>query len=385
MRLLHVHSGNLYGGVETLMVTLVREGYRYPPLQGEFALCYDGRLADELRAAGASVHLLGEARARNPLGLLEARRRLRRVIEQGIYDAVVTHMPWAQALFGSTARVIGGMPTVFWMHDAANGRHWLERWAGWTRPDLALCNSHYTASTLKLLYPDTPAEVVAYPVATEQQSAGAEDAAAIRRELDTPTDATVIIQTSRMEGWKGHELHLRSLGGLRDLAGWVLWLVGGAQRPAEQGYQAKLGRMATELRIAERVRFLGHRSDVPRLLQAADIYCQPNQGPEPFGIVFIEALAAGLPVVSVDFGGAREIVDQNCGSLVPPGDVDALAGVLRKLIVEPRERRRLGDAGPARARKLCDPATQMNRIDNVISMVKYGRSLAAPLPRSEAI
>jgi glycosyltransferase involved in cell wall biosynthesis len=385
MRLLHVHSGNLCGGVETLMITLVREGYRYPPLQSEFALCYDGRLANELRAAGADVHVLGEARIRNPFTLLQARRRLRRVLSQGSYDAVVTHMPWAQALFGNTARINGGMPLVFWMHDAASGRHWLERWASRTRPDLVLCNSQYTASTLKLLYPDSHAEVIAYPVATERQSAGDEDVAAVRRELHTPSDATVIIQTSRMEAWKGHELHLRSLGGLRDLAGWVLWFVGGAQRPAEQRYQAKLERMATELGIAERVRSLGHRSDVGRLLKAADIYCQPNHGPEPFGIVFIEALAAGLPVVSVDFGGAREIVNENCGALVAPGDVDALTRVLRNLILEPHERRRLGEAGPARARKLCDPASQMNRIDSAIGMVTGGRSSAALLAGSGAI
>lgn len=372
MRLLHIHSGNLYGGVETLMVTLVREGHRYPPLQSDFALCYDGRLADELRAVGAIVHTLGEARTRNPLSLLAARLRLRRVLDQGLYDAVVTHMPWAQALFGSTAHVSGGVPLVFWMHDGANGRHWLERWAARTPPDLVLCNSHYTASTLKLLYPDSHAEVIAYPVATERQSAGAGDVAATRRELHTPADATVIIQASRMEAWKGHELHLQSLGGLRDLSGWVLWLVGGAQRPAEHRYHAKLERMAREIGIAERVRFLGHRSDVPRLLRAADIYCQPNQGPEPFGMVFIEALAAALPVVSVDFGGAREIIDQNCGALVRPGDACALASLLRRLITEPSERRRLGEAGPVRAWKLCDPATQINRIENAISRITRG-------------
>jgi glycosyltransferase involved in cell wall biosynthesis len=384
MRLLHVHSGNLYGGVETLMLTLAREGYRYPPLRGEFALCYEGRLAEELRTAGAQVHLLGEARTRNPLSLWKARRRLGRALDEGSYDAVVTHMPWAQALFGKTVRN-HGTPLVFWMHDAANGRRWLERWAARTGPDLVFCNSRYTASTLKFLYPGSRAEVITYPVASEQLAIKVEDAATIRRELHTPSDATVIIQTSRMEAWKGHELHLQALGDLRDQAGWVLWVAGGAQRPAEERYRAKLERLAAELGITDRVRFLGHRSDVPRLLKVADIYCQPNQGPEPFGIVFVEALAAGLPVVSVAFGGAAEIVDQSCGALVRPGDANALAAVLRKLIIEPRERRRLGEAGPARAGKLCDPATQMNRIENAISMITHVGSCSASRARSEAI
>ena len=61
-------------------------------------------------------------------------------------------------------------------------------------------------------------------------------------------------------------------------------------------------------------------TDVPRLLAAADIHCQPNISPEPFGIAFIEALAAGLPVVTSAIGGAIEIVDDTCGRLVPASD-----------------------------------------------------------------
>ena len=69
--------------------------------------------------------------------------------------------------------------------------------------------------------------------------------------------------------------------------------------------------------LAERVRFLGERADVPDLLGAADIHCQPNSSPEPFGLAFVEALHAALPVVTSDAGGAREIVTPACGVLVP--------------------------------------------------------------------
>ena len=384
MRVLHVHSGNLYGGVETLMMTLARGADHHSSLQAEFALCFDDRLARELRSAGAEVHLLGAARTRNPFSVAAARRRLRQLMGERRFDAAVTHMPWAQALFGRALRA-SGVPLVFWMHDAASGRHWLEWWARLTRPELVLCNSQYTASTLKWLYPQTAVQVIAYPVAIRPAAVTAAEAAVIRRELATPGAATVIIQTSRMEAWKGHELHLRALGQLRDRAEWIVWFAGGAQRPAESSYQARLKRMAAELGIAGRVHFLGHRADIPRLLKAADIYCQPNQGPEPFGIVFIEALAAGLPVVSVDFGGAREIVDQTCGALVPPGDANALAETLRRWISDADERRRLGAGGPARARGLCDPATQMGRIESAIGTVIRGGSQSSLLTRRRAV
>jgi glycosyltransferase involved in cell wall biosynthesis len=118
--------------------------------------------------------------------------------------------------------------------------------------------------------------------------------------------------------------------------------------------------------VADRVRFLGQRTDVPALLAAADIHCQPNLGAEPFGIAFVEALYAGLPVVTTALGAATEILDESCGVLVPPGDAAGLAEALRRLIEDPRERQRLGRAGPTRASQLCDPARQLNRLAEVL-------------------
>jgi glycosyltransferase involved in cell wall biosynthesis len=119
---------------------------------------------------------------------------------------------------------------------------------------------------------------------------------------------------------------------------------------------------AHELGIAGRVRFLGQRSDVPKLMAAADIFCQPNQGPEPFGIVFIEALWAGRPVITSALGGALEIVDESCGFKVQPDDSESLARPLESLIESVELRQRLGGAGAARARHLCDPATQIKKL-----------------------
>ena len=143
--------------------------------------------------------------------------------------------------------------------------------------------------------------------------------------------------------------------------------MGGAQRRQETEYLEELKRLAGRLGIADRVRFLGKRSDVPRLLSAADIYCQPNVKPEPFGIVFIEALYARLPIVTTALGGACEIVNGSCGILVPPRDRIALASSLRGLIMDPDLRAKLRAAAPDRAQKLCDPVRQMRRIAEVFS------------------
>jgi glycosyltransferase involved in cell wall biosynthesis len=365
MRVLHIVSGRLYGGVETALVTMARCRSLCPELEPEFALCFDGRLRDELTAAGTPVHMLGEVRVRHPLSVLRARRRLRELLDGRAANVVVCHLAWAQAIFGPVARA-ARIPLIFWAHDAIETRHWLDRWAQLSPPDLAICNSQFTAASILRLYPRVPTQVVYCPVTPPALSASANDRAEVRRELNTPPDAAVIVQVSRMERLKGQELHLEALGRMRDLPGWVCWMIGAAQRPNEVRYERELRAAAKQSGIEDRVRFAGQRSDVSQILSAADIFCQPNKGPEGFGLTLIEALQAGLPVITSAMGGATEVVNDSCGVLVPPGSAADLASALRLLVNDTQLRRRLGASGPARARALTDPAVQLSRLRSAL-------------------
>jgi glycosyltransferase involved in cell wall biosynthesis len=189
--------------------------------------------------------------------------------------------------------------------------------------------------------------------------------AEVRAELGAPPEAVVIVQTSRLEAWKGQAVLLAALALLPPASEWRCWIAGGARRPAEVRYLAELRRRAAGL--GGRVRFLGERRDVPRLLAAADLFCQPNTAPEPFGVAYVEALAAGLPVVAAALGGALEVVDPTCGLLVPPGRPEALAEALARLAADPAHRRRLGAAGPARARAVADPAAALPRLAGALA------------------
>jgi glycosyltransferase involved in cell wall biosynthesis len=364
MRVLHVYSGNLYGGIETLLRTVAEQQGRLPELVHEFALCFEGRLARELREAGAVLHLLGEVRVSRPWTVLRARRALREVLRRGDYTALMCHAAWPQALFGPVARA-AGVPLVFHQHDVLNGRHWLERWASVTAPDLAISNSRYSAGTLAKVYPRTPWRLAYCPVA---EPARDEARAQVRAGLGADAGDTVILQVSRMQELKGQRLLLEALGRLRQVPGWKAWIAGGAQRPEEEVYLEGLRAQAASLGLEERVRFLGQRSDVPSLLAAADLYCQPNLGPDSFGISFIEALYAGLPVVTTAMGGPLEIVDATCGVLVPP-EPAPLASALLRLIENAGLRARLGAGGPARARALSDPAAYLHTLEDALRAV----------------
>jgi glycosyltransferase involved in cell wall biosynthesis len=368
MRVLHVHSGNLYGGVETLLSTLWRERAACPLMETSFALCFEGRLGEELRAAGAQVHTLGAARASRPLSVRRARAALARVLKANGFDIVVCHSAWSQAMFAPVV-CDARTPSVFWLHDLVTGKHWLERWARRTPPALIIADSVFTSTAAERLYTRVRAEVIYYPVSVERAQHSDAERNAIRAELDTRAGDTIIIQTSRMEEWKGHNLHLEALGLLKSVRGWTCWMVGGGQRTAETKYLEELKRRAAQLGIADRVRFTGERADVRRLLSASDIHCQPNVKPEPFGIAFVEAMLAGLPVVTTAIGGAKEVVNESCGALFEEGDVQGLAEALRALITNPERRAELGARGTVRARQLCDPASQLSRLHGLLQTV----------------
>lgn len=356
MRVLHVAAGNLYGGVERILVEIARAtgGAGH-----EFGLAFEGRLSGELTAEGAIRHALGEVRFSRPLSVWRARRRLRGLTGTGRFDAVVCHSPWAYAL---AAPALTASRPALWAHDALQGRHWTERRVAARPPSLVICNSRYTESAVSA-WLTTPRRAVVYaPVSAPVHVRSRQQT---RASLGAADDRIVIAIASRFERWKGHTELLRAITHLEGP--WTLWIAGAPQRPHEREYEAELKQIVEASGLAARVQFLGDRTDVPDLLAAADIHCQPNCAPEPFGLAFVEALHAGLPVVTSDAGGPREIVTSGCGVLVPAGDVDALRAALGALIADPERRARLGSAGPERARALCDPVRQISSLESALA------------------
>jgi glycosyltransferase involved in cell wall biosynthesis len=375
MKVLHLYAGNLFGGVETLLITLAAKRNLCPEMQPDFALCFEGRLASEIRATGVYVHMLDNVRVSRPWTVFKARRQLDELLKKGRFDVVICHSCWPQAIFGPVVKN-HQLPLVFWCHDTPKGHHWVEQWAKQTPPNLAIANSHYTLSAVPNIYPGIGSDILYYPVPYPSIADRVKTRRAVRADLDTPDDTVVIIQSSRLERWKGQTLLLSALAHLREVPGWVCWVAGGTQRAHETEYLRELQAQAKELGIADRVQFLGQRADVPRLLAAADIHCQPNTGPEPFGIAFVEALYAGLPVVTTAMGGGLEIVDDSCGRLVAPNDAKELSQLLRSLIFNSGERAYLAAGGPARAKKLCDPARQLNHLYNLLSKLVKQETVA---------
>ena len=349
LHVLHVHSGNIFGGVERLLLDLVASDRA---CTHDIALCWPGETADRLRSAGARVTLLNPVRIARPWTVAAARRTLARELGRRDPAVAVVHSDWSATAFGTTLRRTH-VPWVRWHHSPPGhrGLRWLARRVP---PTAELANSAYTAGAVSPIHPPPVIHppVRALPVTATRSRT--------REAMDTPPDALVVLIAARLEPWKGHVPLLEAMGNQRGH--WQLWIAGGPQSVRERGYAASLASRAGRLGISAHVRFLGQRRDIGDLLAAADIYCQPNLRPEPFGIAIVEALYASLPVVAAEAGGPLEIVTPDCGVLVPPGDVRALADTLAALMESAGRRVALGSAGPARAATLCDPDRQVVRI-----------------------
>lgn len=178
------------------------------------------------------------------------------------------------------------------------------------------------------------------------------DGADFRRELGIPLDVPLLASVSRLFSWKGQRELLQAFAlAHAEHPDTRLVVVGDDVSGQNGAYLQELQELAVKLRIADNVIFTGGRSDIPRVMAACDVFTLPSYE-EPFGLVFLEAMAMARPVIAIDNGGTPEVVEHGrSGLLSPPWDVPALAANISALLRDPELRARFGSHGQKRVRE----------------------------------
>jgi glycosyltransferase involved in cell wall biosynthesis len=178
------------------------------------------------------------------------------------------------------------------------------------------------------------------------------DRADLVSEFDVQNDAFIICIAARINQWKGQRELLQAMALIAPtVPNFVVLVVGRDETAGEfgSGMIDELQQRADSGGIGGRVRFTGFRADAHRLIRASDVLAMPSHE-EPFGLVYVEAMAARRPVVAIDNGGTPEVVlDGVTGLLSPAGDIATLAANLRVLLTDHGLGERLGAAGHERA------------------------------------
>lgn len=346
------------GGAQRLLETLASQ---YPAGRGLPIFAVSGGetpFCDSLRSLGARINLLPDLRLWHPLSLPRLVRELRRVPERVVH----IHLTYATIL-GAPAARLAGKRVVVSLHNAQTVAGDSLR-AKVLRGLETLCLRRFTDRIVfvgtnveranRSRIGRTPGVVVANVIPAPSDLPAAEREA-IRHGFGAGPGDLVVIATGRLSEQKDPLLLIRAFAAAQAQVGNLfLWMVGdGPLRAEAEALAAELLPAASAGQA--RVRFLGLRDDVNRLLPAADIYTLSSLW-EGLPVALLEAMASGLAIACTRVGDIPDFLPQDAALLVEPGDAAAFAAALEQLVADPVLRQRLAARARAAAQPHCDVA-----------------------------
>jgi glycosyltransferase involved in cell wall biosynthesis len=316
------------------------------------ALTRLGPLEAELSAAGVPVTVIGKRLKVDPIALY----RLAKFLKARAFDVVQTWI-FAASTYGRVASRMAGVPVVVVAEMAVDlwkGRfeqfvdRWLVQWC-----DRVVGNSQAVVAFYRQLgLPDDRLAMIYSGV--EDEEPPVIDPGSIRAMFGFPPRAPLVLFAGRLAEQKRVDVLLKALDLLQHVQSDVCTLIAG-DGPLRQ----QLEETARAYHLSTRVRFLGHRNDIPQLLAASDVLVLPSAY-EGLPNVILEAMRFRKPVVASAAPGTTEVVvDGETGLLVPVGDVTLLTRAIRDIVRDPARARRLGEAGRVRAELHFSAATMV--------------------------
>lgn len=330
------------------------------------AACAEGKYVQSLRDDGLNIKVVKTLNRISPLANLHSLFEVYKLMRAERYDIVHVHTIGA-AFTGRLAAWLARVPLIIytfrgfaWWHDSP---WWVKpfnlsiEWLCAPMTDFAFSQSeenlkraikHKVVDANRCL---TIGNGVAIEEFLDAQTDTPEAVAALRDELNLPFGSSVVGITCRLIKEKGIiEFFEASVKVSRVYPDAVFLVVGDALvSDGKLGIRQQLQELIEKNNLAEKFFFTGFRTDATRLYKAMDIFVLPSYH-EGMPRSIIEAMASGKPVVATDIAGCRdEVVKGETGLLVPPGDADALADAIMKLLADPTAARRMGEAGRRRA------------------------------------
>lgn len=339
LKILHSEAATSFGGQETYILQVMRI-LRERGHQVEAACQPHAQLTARLRDEGFVVHTLYMDGARN---YIRGVKQLSAVLRQGQFDVVNSHSRRDTLLAGMAGR-LAGTPVIVRTRHLAKKVGSLFSYT--IVPNRVVTPSEYVRQHLIEKGVKPEAVQVVYPCINPDEIDHA-PALDLRVELGLDPQALLVGCVAVLRRQKGHKELLMSLRPLFQKYANLHWVVVGDGTPGRE----ELSALITELNLSDRVHLLGRRADVPSLLPNFDVFALATHI-EASGTVFLEAGAAGIPVVGTRVGGVPEVIQEGkSGLIVPLYDIDALTLALECLIRDPALRQEMGQAGKAFCRR----------------------------------
>lgn len=312
----------------------------------ELACNLDDPLPEKAAELGCAAHHIPFSRSPLSADNIQAYWELKKLLDENHYDIVHTHTPNASVIARLACRRLRkkGVRVFYTAHGfhfyvGAPLKNWLMFYpvekllSRWTDVLITINHEDYQRAQKKFHAKKT---VYIPGVGLDTERFGCYDTREVkRRELGIPMDAKVLLTVGELNANKNQSVVIRAMAELSDPN--LHYVLCG--RGESEG---ALRQLAEELGVAERVHFLGFRTDVPEIYPAADLYLCPSFR-EGLNVSIMEAMASGLPVLCSDIRGNRDLVEREKGGLrCRPDDVDEFAQAIQTLLEHPERREEIG-------------------------------------------
>ena len=343
LSVLFLITGLAYGGAETQLVNLATRLKKRGWEVRVVSMLSPQAFTEELKEAGIPLSTLNMRR-----GVADPRAvfRLVKILREWRPDIVHSHMIHAN-LLARVTRLFYKIPVLIsTAHSIDEGGRWREIAYRLTDSLADLTTNVSQAAVERYIRvgaaPKDKIIFVPNGIDTSRFKPDRDTGWRLRNELGID-NYFVWLAVGRFEAAKDYPNMLQAFKMVVDKKQDTLLLLAGQGSLLEE-----TRKLANELDLEDKVRFLGVRRDVPDLMNAADAYVMSSAW-EGMPMVLLEAEACGLPVVATDVGGNSEVILNNkSGYIVPPGDSEALAAAMMKMMSLPEaERRAMGRAGRA--------------------------------------
>jgi glycosyltransferase involved in cell wall biosynthesis len=309
-----------------------------------------GPLVEEARTLGFDVQILPTGRLRQPIRYTRAVGQLARLFRQKQVTLVLSWMGKAH-LYGGVAARVGGIPAIWFQHGIPQRRAWMDRLITRIPAAGVLACSQAAAEAQRQLRPERSI-IVVYPAV--DLSAFDPDSlptpVEARRQLGLPENGPLIGMVGLLQRWKGMHTLIQAMPQILERYPEASAVIVGGRHELEPDYEDELRKLIRRRGLQDRVWLARFQTDIPRWMRAMDVVVHASDR-EPFGVVVLEAMALGKPVVAGAEGGPREIITEGVdGLLAPYEDVETLARQIRRYLDDPDFARRVGAAARKRAR-----------------------------------
>lgn len=336
------------GGGEVMFQQLMQHG-RGQGIEWIAVFTKDGPMVAETRALGVETHLVEAGRIRSLWRRWQAIRHIAALARERQVSLVFGWMAASQLLAGPAAW-IADIPAA-WYQVGLPQPDWIDRCATFCRARGILVLSKDVAAAQARVVPRRAQRLV-YPGASLERfdAVRGESPRVLRERFGLPIDGPLIGIVGRLQRWKGMHTVISALPAVRETHPDARVVVVGGVHDTEPSYGEALRALADARGVGDAVHFAGFQSDVPRWMQAMDIVVHASDR-EPFGLVVIEAMALGKPVIAGALGGPAEVlVDGEHGQLVAYEDAAAMSRAIARYLDDPAFATRCGAAAAVRAR-----------------------------------